>query len=342
MANNRIFKWDNAKALLIFLVVFGHCAEPFTAEGFAPVFKSIFFIIYTFHMPAFIFISGLFSKHTVNEEHFAWQKLLPFPVMAFILKLFYSAKDVWQEKSLSAANLSVFSNIVWFLFVLFVFYALMYLLKHVNPKLVLVFSVVFACVCGYDKHINDVFALSRIIVYFPFFAAGYYVSEQKLREKLGTKKIKLAGAAVWLIFIVVCVLFINELYAFRPLITGRNPYEKLGQYAYFGGALRLAYYGICALLLAGFFSLVPNRKIRFAQYIGQHTLSIYFWHLPLVELLFDTGIAYRLQEHLRTAFLLPVLLLIALALCALLASPPFNYPLKLIRKGVETLWKKLN
>lgn len=332
MANDRIFKWDNAKAILIFLVVFAHLAEPFTAQGFASVYKSIFLIIYTFHMPAFIFIAGLFSKHTVNQERFAWQKLLPFPIMAFILKIFYIAKDVWQKKTLSVINLSVFSNIVWFLFALFVFYALMYLLKHVSAKTVFIAAVLIACVCGYDKHINDVLALSRIIVYFPFFAAGYYLPEKKVRAALAGKKVKIIAAAVWLLFGAACLLFVDKLYAFRPLLTGRNPFEKLGEYYYFGGALRLAYYGVCALLLASFFALVPNIKIRFAAYIGQHTLSIYFWHLPLVELLFDSGIAYRVQEHVRTVFFLPILMLAAVLLCSVLALPVFNYPLAGIKK----------
>ena len=48
---------DKAKGILIILVVIGHIWQS------GPVFN----IIYAFHMPAFFFISGLFSKKTVSS-----------------------------------------------------------------------------------------------------------------------------------------------------------------------------------------------------------------------------------------------------------------------------------
>ena len=56
----RIALWDNLKFILIILVVIGHLADEFTAKS--DVYKSVFLFIYTFHMPLFIFISGLFHS----------------------------------------------------------------------------------------------------------------------------------------------------------------------------------------------------------------------------------------------------------------------------------------
>ena len=56
MARN--YKYDNLKALLIFLVVFGHVLESVPGE----YRRIIYLAIYTFHMPMFIYISGYFSK----------------------------------------------------------------------------------------------------------------------------------------------------------------------------------------------------------------------------------------------------------------------------------------
>lgn len=52
---------DNTKAVLIALVVFGHLLESVSFSG-----KTMLYIaIYTFHMPAFVFLSGLcFKKGT--------------------------------------------------------------------------------------------------------------------------------------------------------------------------------------------------------------------------------------------------------------------------------------
>ena len=52
---------DSSKAILIFLVVFGHFLERFIGyenEVNAVILKTIYFV----HMPAFIFISGALFK----------------------------------------------------------------------------------------------------------------------------------------------------------------------------------------------------------------------------------------------------------------------------------------
>ena len=54
----RIYYWDNMKGILIFLVVLGHALYSF--QNFSKI-NAIVDIIYMFHMPAFVFISGYFS-----------------------------------------------------------------------------------------------------------------------------------------------------------------------------------------------------------------------------------------------------------------------------------------
>ena len=52
---------DSSKAVLIFLVVFGHFLERLIGWG-NPLNHALLGTIYFVHMPAFIFISGLFYK----------------------------------------------------------------------------------------------------------------------------------------------------------------------------------------------------------------------------------------------------------------------------------------
>ena len=51
MGRNAYF--DNAKLILIFLVVFGHMIQPFIDDSNA--IHSLYTWMYTYHMPAFIF-----------------------------------------------------------------------------------------------------------------------------------------------------------------------------------------------------------------------------------------------------------------------------------------------
>lgn len=59
MEKNRNPYWDTLKGILIVLVVLGHTG---TALG-----EKILSVIYSFHMPLFLFISGYFSKRDMSK-----------------------------------------------------------------------------------------------------------------------------------------------------------------------------------------------------------------------------------------------------------------------------------
>ncbi len=53
--------FDNAKYLAIVLVAMGHSWEPL--KGDSRILEGLYTVVYSFHMPAFIIISGFFSRH---------------------------------------------------------------------------------------------------------------------------------------------------------------------------------------------------------------------------------------------------------------------------------------
>lgn len=68
----RIYKWDNLKCFLIVMVVIGHFVNQY-----APIsntMKSLSLFIYSFHMPLFIFLSGLLQKKWGARHPFRWDK----------------------------------------------------------------------------------------------------------------------------------------------------------------------------------------------------------------------------------------------------------------------------
>lgn len=52
--------FDNAKYLAIVLVAMGHSWEPL--KGDSRILEAVYTVVYSFHMPAFIIISGYFSR----------------------------------------------------------------------------------------------------------------------------------------------------------------------------------------------------------------------------------------------------------------------------------------
>ena len=62
MEQTRYNRFDNIRFILIICVVFGHFLEMIPGAMSLYLYR----IIYSFHMPAFIFISGYFAKY--NRE----------------------------------------------------------------------------------------------------------------------------------------------------------------------------------------------------------------------------------------------------------------------------------
>ena len=63
----RIALWDNLKFFLIMMVVIGHIIDNYTHDS--KFILGLFLFIYSFHMPAFIFVSGIFAKKTIHERN---------------------------------------------------------------------------------------------------------------------------------------------------------------------------------------------------------------------------------------------------------------------------------
>ena len=74
--------FDNAKFILIFFVVLGHLIEPYALD--IPFYKTVFVFIYFFHMPAFVLVSGYFSKNFKN-----WKYALNLVVVYIIFQTLY-------------------------------------------------------------------------------------------------------------------------------------------------------------------------------------------------------------------------------------------------------------
>ena len=86
----RIYLYDNVKCLAIFLVVIGHAINFLTDYDGNNLEKSMYSLIYAFHMPLFIFISGLFVKPMNEETKFPKYKVLSFVLIGIVLRIMTS------------------------------------------------------------------------------------------------------------------------------------------------------------------------------------------------------------------------------------------------------------
>lgn len=327
MEKKRIAKWDNVKLLLIFLVVLGHVCDRFT-DPYRAV-RALFMFIYTFHMPAFFMVSGLFSKHTVLADRLNLRKVVPYAVLGIFL-YFYRFLSIYLFDRSRRVDLSGQNNISWYLFVLAAFMIIAWLLRNLDPKYVLTVSVLLAIIAGYDNGIGSDYALSRTIVLFPFFYLGVTWDRVKLEEVLNRKNVRIASAAVILVFAAVCLVFTKQVYWFRTLVTAQNPYSAMPfRWQPVLGLARLVWYAVAVLLTLSVFSLVPDKNIPHLSAMGSQTLSIYFWHLPILYIICMVPAVQNAVSH-NLALWTVFAVLLSAALVALLSHPIFAKPLNAI------------
>lgn len=83
--------FDNAKSFLIVLVVFAHLLRGDIESN--TIFSALYSTIFSFHMPAFVLISGYFAKGDFNWRRLrklAKKLLIPYFLFQILYTLFYS------------------------------------------------------------------------------------------------------------------------------------------------------------------------------------------------------------------------------------------------------------
>lgn len=288
---DRFIKLDNVKAVLVFCVVLGHIIG-YNTEDEAPFYQALFLFIYSFHMPLFIFISGYFHKNKDIKN-----KIIYYLILGGMLRIVVFAVNNLVLKNPGSLSFLTTDGCAWFLFAAAAYTALEYLLRNYSPLLVFVLALILACFAGYDTDIDDFLVLSRIIVFFPFYHAGCcakkdnvfrnFLKPEKRLLKCSRAFLSAAALCAWA---AICVFCLDSVYELRPFFTGRHPFGGLYSDSFSGFLTRFLCYAISFMAGTALLYLVPDKKIPFLTKIGERSLSVYFWHRPVIYILDSLGV----------------------------------------------------
>lgn len=322
----RINKWDNIKAVLMYLVVFGHFLDYFTSDS--GLCRSAFLFIYFFHMPLFIFISGLFGKNTVDKGKNT--KLIGFAFLYVAFKLLITFFNYLSSGKFTFSLLKE-SNIPWYLLTLIVYPLVIRKLKNFKPLWILGTSVVLALIIGYDKTFGDYFAISRLIVYFPFYYCGYILNQEDILKVTNSRAVKISGFFFIAALFTASFLMCDTLYSIRAMLTARNSYHALGSYGIIGPVFRLGVYALSVLSSVAVISLTPeNTPFNILAFFGKRTLPVYVFHIFIIKLLLNQfGLKKVLLsvDPLLSICIMAVLSAVIMVVCCL---KPFHAAVKFI------------
>ena len=331
-STRRIYKWDNLKCFLIVMVVIGHFVNQY-----APIsntMKSISLFIYSFHMPLFIFLSGLLQKRWDARHPFRWDKPIYYIMIGYALKFcIYGIKVLFHQEAVFQWFED--TGIPWYMFAMAAFMVLAYMIKDLPLWFVLPISIMTACLAGYDTKIGSFLYLSRIIVFFPFYYTGYRLNLKTLQECLDKMWIKCLSAVFLTDVILYTLAKIEDTYSYIRLFTGRNAYDLINVESC-GAVHRLLFYVIAFLMGIAIMSLIPDCKVPVMGIVGKRTLQIYFWHRLILYVLTFSGIINTLMKDVPSGWVW-IYLIIAIFLPFVLAIEPFSIPLTLLKKGENIL-----
>lgn len=332
--NERVAKWDNIKFVLMFLVVYGHIINPYTGVKMTDYMNGTYLFIWSFHMPAFLFISGMFGKKVIDNKRY--DKMATFILLYFFVHIAKTVADIF---TVEGPKLKLFAteSVPWYAFIMFVYYMITVVTSRYSKVYVMAASIVLSLIASYDYNIgNDILMVHRIITFYPFFYAGYILDQEKVLEFTRKKWVKALGALVFVVLIYMVCRHTDAVYQYRGFLSGRNTYNKLivrdllveglhigpapiHKYAV-GCLIKLMYYVVVFILIAALFAIIPERKNVFSSF-GGRTLSIYALHYPCIVILFKSLHIDKRIMSIAPEFFKPGLLIIAFVITLICGLP---------------------
>jgi fucose 4-O-acetylase-like acetyltransferase len=277
----RLWHFENAKVVLILLVVLGHFLAPALES-----YKTVYQFIYIFHMPCFIFISGYFSKKGITLLDAFCKYLAPY----LVFQIFYLALSHFLRTPSGGSSIIEYITVpfhaLWYLLCLFFFTLMLNFVDKTRIKGILLLSFVASLLILFIP--ANIFAASRTLFFFPFFLLGYYAKKTGL-SLIGSKQEKL----IFLLFFA-CVYFLCTIYQFdKKLLSGTTPLYKIGIDVVSGISLRSVLIILSVIGCFGLVKLMPAGKTLFSKY-GSRTFQIFIFH--------DIAVRFFLFFHVYNRF----------------------------------------
>ncbi len=302
---------DNIKVLLIFLVVFNHVIA-FQLNRKDLVVKYLWYAITIFHMPAFIFVSGYLSKKSQDVLKNVKNLLIPY-VLGYTLTWYAT---VWSGGSMDFEILRPSGTAMWYLLALFAYRLTVGALGKV--RFAVPVGILFALWAGTRPEFTTYLSSSRIVVFFPFFVAGYLWDSrytEKIRKFRG--KWVLLPLSGLLLFGISHYMISNGIAV--DIFRGNHTYQLCGLTTETGIVIRLLMYLVSFTLIFTFFAILPDKKLPWT-FIGRNTMGIYFFHYPIMIVL-DGLMILKLPQFMNVWGLLAL----SLAFVLILGSPPVDF-----------------
>lgn len=315
--------FDNAKLLLVTLVVVGHSWNLLPdASTSSPVYT----FLYAWHVPAFVLVTGYLSRSFTftrrNLHKLVTTIVAPYLLFETLLALF---RITVGHEDLGMLYLSPHWP-MWYLSALFLWRLATPAIKRVPHPLVL--AVAVSLVGGLNT--LDWLDLPRTLGLLPFFVAGMTMRREHF-ERLAQPRVRVVAAGL-LVTAFVAATFLNGVS--KEWLYWRTGYPDLGVPIWLGVLCRAAVMVVAATLALSALSLIPTSQRWFTP-LGSASLVVYLFHGFFVKAAEYAGVGDASQHDPVTAFLLVTGAAVLVSL--LLSASPVSRRLNRLVDPISTL-----
>jgi len=260
---NRDPAFDFVKGVLIYLVVYGHVLPNDVALN----------IIYSFHMPLFIFLSGYFATHTLQKSvggcfEKVWNRLFcPALIWSGVMLGMFWLKG--YERGLGSMLVDSLRS-VWFLYCLASLYVLgCIVFKARRWKYVIAVGLAILGYVVYKAPGVVYIEYFQPIRQWPLFVMGFAYCEYK--QKFASRQVLLTATIVSAVVYTGLMFWLSSNHPIEYIRTHENYLSRAVIYQF--GAI--AWFALFRLL---YLAIENSRTAKFVSSLGRNTLGIYVIH----------------------------------------------------------------
>lgn len=314
--------YDNTKFLLVTLVVIGHGWGSLTQDH--PALHAVYLFVYSFHMPAFILISGYFSRNfdssPARVKRLITSLVIPYVIFETTYELIFDALN-GDPLRISLLNPSYAT---WFLIALFFWRMTGSVWRALRWPIPVAFAV--SLLAG-TTQLNQTMSIARVLQFLPWFVVGMFLRPEHFRM-LHRPLVRWASAAGALVCFAGVALGSRLGLSSAPFLNTKG-YQQLGLDLVEWVPLRLAMFVVAGTMTVAVLAWTPRRVTWFTTF-GTGTLYTYLLHVGVIRALRGLGF---FELDLFTTYVGLALWTVALVgLSVLLSSSPVR---RLFRCVVE-------
>jgi fucose 4-O-acetylase-like acetyltransferase len=307
---------DNAKYLAVVLVAVGHAWEPLRSGSRGVL--ALYMVVYAFHMPAFVLVSGHLSRGFELTPRRAGRLVTSVAVPYLVFETAYALfeRRLGPDPDMPVSLLDPWF-LTWFLAALFVWRLTAPLWRVLRWPLPV--ALVMAALASLSPAVGDDLDLQRVLQFLPYFVLGLTLRPGHLRW-VQRRAVRTAAVPVfcgaWAVAYWAAVRM-NDSWFYHC-----DSAQELGAPWWAGPVMQLALLGCALVLTACFLAWVPRRR-TWCTALGTGTLCGYLLHGFLVK-----GAAFLgWYDHpwVHTPAGAAAVTLLAAAAVTLLCTPPVRH-----------------